>query len=110
MRGRDDADQGLKSLVGQAKVTLYFDEAEYADRIAILDRGKVVATGTPGEHKRAVGADTVALVTADDSLAAGRLVTPATDGWRPACRVRRGVPHARGQRLREARIAAPTGP
>jgi ABC-2 type transport system ATP-binding protein len=54
--------------------THYMDEAEYADRIAIIDHGLIVATGTPDQLKREVGADTVELVTADDSLAATRLV------------------------------------
>jgi ABC-2 type transport system ATP-binding protein len=54
--------------------THYMDEAEYADRIAIIDHGQIVATGAPDELKRAVGADTVELVTVDDSLAASRLV------------------------------------
>ena len=53
--------------------THYMDEAEYANRIAIIDYGAIVATGTPDELKREVGADTVELVTADDSVAARRL-------------------------------------
>jgi ABC-2 type transport system ATP-binding protein len=53
--------------------THYMDEAEYADRIAIIDYGSLVATGTPDELKREIGADTVELATADNSLAASRL-------------------------------------
>ena len=63
--------------------THYMDEAEYADRVAIIDHGLIVATGTPDELKRQVGADTVELVTADDLAAAERL---AAAGFR----VRRG--------------------
>ena len=29
--------------------THYMDEAEFCDRIAIIDRGKIVALGTPAE-------------------------------------------------------------
>jgi ABC-2 type transport system ATP-binding protein len=53
--------------------THYMDEAEYADRIAIIDYGSIVALDTPGELKRLVGADTVELTTADDDRAATRL-------------------------------------
>jgi ABC-2 type transport system ATP-binding protein len=53
--------------------THYMDEAEYADRLAIIDHGQIVATGTPDELKRQVGADTVELVTADNLAAADRL-------------------------------------
>jgi ABC-2 type transport system ATP-binding protein len=63
--------------------THYMDEAEYADRVAIIDHGLIVATGTPDELKRHVGADTVELVTADDLAAAERL---AAAGFR----IRRG--------------------
>ncbi len=63
--------------------THYMDEAEYADRVAIIDHGLIVATGTPDELKRKVGEDTVELVTADDPAAAAHLETAGF-------RVRRG--------------------
>jgi ABC-2 type transport system ATP-binding protein len=53
--------------------THYMDEAEYADRIAIIDHGAIVALDTPAALKAAVGADTVHLRTADDATAAARL-------------------------------------
>jgi ABC-2 type transport system ATP-binding protein len=53
--------------------THYMDEAEYADRLAIIDHGTIVAAGAPDELKRQVGADTVELVTADNPGAAARL-------------------------------------
>ncbi len=53
--------------------THYMDEAEYADRIAIIDHGSIVALDTPDELKRLVGADTVELTTADDAAAAMHL-------------------------------------
>ena len=53
--------------------THYMDEAEYADRIAIIDRGSIVALDTPSNLKAMVSADTVELTTADDPTAAARL-------------------------------------
>ncbi|MGA2319404.1 MAG: ATP-binding cassette domain-containing protein [Solirubrobacteraceae bacterium] len=53
--------------------THYMDEAEYADRIAIIDRGKIVALDTPEALKAAVGADTVDLGTTDDAAAIAAL-------------------------------------
>ena len=53
--------------------THYMDEAEYADRIAIIDQGSIVALDTPDALKHLVGADTVELTTADDATAARRL-------------------------------------
>lgn len=51
---------------------IFLDEpAEYADRIAIIDRGRLVALDTPANLKAIVGADSVELETADDE-AAGR--------------------------------------
>jgi ABC-2 type transport system ATP-binding protein len=53
--------------------THYMDEAEYCDRIAIMDNGVIVVTGTPEELKAAVGKDRVQLRTDDDELARARL-------------------------------------
>jgi ABC-2 type transport system ATP-binding protein len=51
--------------------THYMEEADaLCDRIAIIDRGRIVVSGTPGELKRSVGADTVEL----------RLVADVGDG------------------------------
>jgi ABC-2 type transport system ATP-binding protein len=50
--------------------THYMDEAERCDRIAIIDRGRIVALDTPDSMKAAVGSDTVMLRTADDDRAA----------------------------------------
>jgi ABC-2 type transport system ATP-binding protein len=66
--------------------THYMEEAEYADRIAIIDQGRIVALDTPTALKAVVGADTVALQTVDDRaasaalVAAGRTVEPGADG------------------------------
>jgi ABC-2 type transport system ATP-binding protein len=53
--------------------THYMDEAEYCDRIAIIDAGALVALGTPEHLKAAVGKDRVSITTADDALAMQRL-------------------------------------
>jgi ABC-2 type transport system ATP-binding protein len=53
--------------------THYMDEAEYCDRIAIMDNGVIVVTGTPEELKAGVGKDRIQLHTDDDELARKRL-------------------------------------
>jgi ABC-2 type transport system ATP-binding protein len=53
--------------------THYMDEAEFCDRIAIMDRGEVVALDTPAELKARVGADRVQIQTGDDAAALGAL-------------------------------------
>jgi ABC-2 type transport system ATP-binding protein len=49
--------------------THYMEEAEFCDRIAIMDRGEIVVLDTPGALKAAVGSDRVVLGTADDAAA-----------------------------------------
>ena len=45
--------------------THYLDEADQlCDRIAIIDHGKIIATGTPAELKDGMGGDTVVVATA----------------------------------------------
>ncbi len=50
--------------------THYMDEAEKADRIAIIDYGKLVAIDTPEELKRFVGKDIISVKTDDNNRAA----------------------------------------
>jgi len=50
--------------------THYMEEAEYCDRIAIIDHGRIVALDTPEHLKRMVGRDQVRLVTSDPERAA----------------------------------------
>lgn len=50
--------------------THYMDEAENANRIAIIDHGRIVALDTPDNLKKQVGSDIVTLKTTDDNKAA----------------------------------------
>jgi ABC-2 type transport system ATP-binding protein len=64
--------------------THYMDEAEYCDRIAIIDRGKIVALGTPEELKAMVGGDVVTITSSKPDAAAAEItkmlgVTPIRD-------------------------------
>ena len=49
--------------------THYMDEAEWCDRIAIMDHGEIVALDTPEALKAGVGKDRVTIVTDDDRAA-----------------------------------------
>jgi ABC-2 type transport system ATP-binding protein len=53
--------------------THQLDEAEHCDRIAIVDRGKVITEGTPADLKSVIGADLVVLRTENDRRAADAL-------------------------------------
>jgi ABC-2 type transport system ATP-binding protein len=53
--------------------THYMDEAEYCERIAVIDHGLIVAQGTPDELKGMVGGDVVTASTADDAEAAAEI-------------------------------------
>jgi ABC-2 type transport system ATP-binding protein len=49
--------------------THYMDEAEYCDRIAIMDRGRIIVLDTPEALKASVGRDRVQIATDDDEAA-----------------------------------------
>jgi ABC-2 type transport system ATP-binding protein len=53
--------------------THYMDEAEWCDRIAIMDHGEIVALDSPETLKARVGADTVRIHTDDDQAAIAAL-------------------------------------
>ncbi len=53
--------------------THYMDEAEYCDRIAIMDHGAIVALDTPEALKASVGVDRVQIQTEDDEAAIAAL-------------------------------------
>jgi ABC-2 type transport system ATP-binding protein len=66
--------------------THYMEEADQlADRVAIMDHGRLLALDTPDALKRSVGADTVVKVSADADLAALAHHLESLDG---ACEVR----------------------
>jgi ABC-2 type transport system ATP-binding protein len=74
--------------------THYLDEADQlADRISVVDRGRVIAAGTPDELKRRLGASQVDLVLRDDdSLAAATAILARVgDGEPQVDRERRRV-------------------
>ncbi|MFT4036673.1 MAG: ATP-binding cassette domain-containing protein [Thermomicrobiales bacterium] len=51
--------------------TQYLEEADaLADRLGIIDRGQIIAEGTPAELKRGIGADVVAVRVDNPALAA----------------------------------------
>ncbi len=65
--------------------THYMEEAEWCDRIAIIDHGTIVALGSPDELKAQVGGDIVVVSTTDNARAveeiSGRLgATALVDG------------------------------
>src|SRR5215211_3711059 len=51
----------------------YMDEAEYCDRIAIMDRGRIIVLDTPEALKASVGRDRVQIGTDDDDAAIAAL-------------------------------------
>src|SRR6187401_440316 len=53
--------------------THYMDEAEFCDRIAIMDQGEIVALDTPAALKAQVGADRVRIETDDNDAAIAAL-------------------------------------
>ena len=72
---RRDLWRYLERLRDEEQVTVLvtthlMEEAEYCDRLAILNEGKLVALGTPAELKREIGGDVIVLETkAPDALA-----------------------------------------
>jgi ABC-2 type transport system ATP-binding protein len=53
--------------------THYMDEAEYCDRIAIMDRGKIIVLDTPEALKASIARDRVMIGTDDDEAAIAAL-------------------------------------
>ena len=60
--------------------THYLEEADmYGDRIAIIDKGKILAIGSPKELKERVGGDVISLQTTNDEEAL-KIISNVTDG------------------------------
>lgn len=59
--------------------THYMDEAEVADRIGIIDHGRIIVEGTPDELKAAAGSQHVRLHTEDDARAIDALCSAGFD-------------------------------
>jgi len=55
--------------------THYMDEADKADRIAVIDLGKLIAMDTPAKLKRMVGKDIISLKTDDNDRAVAEIRT-----------------------------------
>ena len=53
--------------------THYMDEANVADRIAVIDHGKIIALDTPDALKRMVGGDVITLKTDNPEAAVAEL-------------------------------------
>jgi ABC-2 type transport system ATP-binding protein len=68
----------IKELKAREEITIfltthYMDEAEYCDRIAIMDQGQIVVLDTPESLKASVGRDRVQIKTEDNDAAIAAL-------------------------------------
>ena len=81
--------------------THYMDEAEWCDRIAIMDHGQIVALDSPETLKAGVGTDRMTIHTDDDEAAIAALA----ERFGIEARERRGCGHVRRGRRRGVRAA-----
>jgi ABC-2 type transport system ATP-binding protein len=68
----------IRELKAQEDITIfmtthYMDEAEYCDRIAIMDQGQIIVLDTPEALKASVGKDRIRIQTDDDQAAIAAL-------------------------------------
>jgi ABC-2 type transport system ATP-binding protein len=69
-RGRNEVWRAVRSLVGGGTTVLlttqYLDEADQlADRIAVMDAGRVIADDTPSALKNTIGGERIEVIVAD---------------------------------------------
>jgi ABC-2 type transport system ATP-binding protein len=72
-RGRNEVWQSIRELVAAGTTVLlttqYLEEADQlADQISVIDRGRVIADGSPGELKSRLGGDHIDVVVRDAGL------------------------------------------
>ena len=77
--------------------TQYLEEADaLADRVAIIDGGRIVEQGSPSELKRAVGADVIVVELAPDDIEAAAAVAETVPRVEAVTPGRRGITIATG--------------
>ncbi|WP_129667088.1 ATP-binding cassette domain-containing protein [Phytoactinopolyspora endophytica] len=86
-RGRNEVWEAVRSLVAEGTTVLlttqYLDEADQlAERIAVIDRGRVIADDTPAELKNHIGGDRVEVVAHEvaDIPAVAKVVARVSSG------------------------------
>jgi ABC-2 type transport system ATP-binding protein len=88
-RGRNEVWEAIRALAAGGTTVLlttqYLDEADrLADRIAVIDRGRVIADGVPEQLKSKVGGDQIEVVVrGDDDLSAAAAVVGRAAGGEP---------------------------